>query len=422
MAITISRRALRGAEEQIFDLMAETCTPEQWAAWLSAAVVNAADKGKAGLVQKLAKAGAEIGVAMRVAASRGDLEVVNSLLQNGASINDTFDGFTPLQLAAMRGRTEMARWLLLKGAEIDAAGPKGMPSLHSSIERGHIAVVKLLLASGADVTVRQGDHGVTPLDLAVDGGFIDIMKALIEHGVDVNLACTLRGSPSLDYACYNNNVDAIDVLVEAGANIQANRPNGDTPLHGAAGKLNFEATLALLKHGADVHARGQARWTPLHAAAQSAGAEGAVEVVDLLLRWNADETDEDAFGRTPRNMVVLLDPETDIPETDSINLERVLRLLQYAPEDRAWRRRGMLVLCRAHPERLGLRQNASHVRWSTVPRVARSRTKLVERAQVAGGSGEGATADGRTAREWSNMAYRVLELDEGIFRTIVGFL
>ncbi|CAN0154930.1 unnamed protein product, partial [Ectocarpus sp. 6 AP-2014] len=87
MAITISRRALQGAEKQIFDFMAETCTPEQWAAWLSAAVVNAADKGKAGLVQKLAKAGAEIGVAMHAAALRGDQEVANSLLQNGASIN-----------------------------------------------------------------------------------------------------------------------------------------------------------------------------------------------------------------------------------------------------------------------------------------------------------------------------------------------
>ncbi|CAN0487673.1 unnamed protein product [Ectocarpus sp. 12 AP-2014] len=115
------------------------------------------------------------------------------------------------------------------------------------------------------------------------------------------------------------------------------------------------------------------------------------------------------------------------PETDSIfvNVQRVWKLLQLlpcAPQDRAWRRRGMLVLCRVHPERLGLRQSTSHVRESTVPRVTRSRTKLVEREQVAGGSGEGATADGRTAREWSNMAYRVIGLDEGIFRTIVGYL
>ncbi|CAN0580521.1 unnamed protein product, partial [Ectocarpus sp. 12 AP-2014] len=49
----------------------------------------------------------------------------------------------------------------------NAAGPKGTTPLHCSIERGHIAVVKLLLACGADVTVRQGDHGVTPLDAAV---------------------------------------------------------------------------------------------------------------------------------------------------------------------------------------------------------------------------------------------------------------
>ncbi|CAM9392348.1 unnamed protein product [Ectocarpus sp. 13 AM-2016] len=245
------------------------------------------------------------------------------------------------------------------------------------------------------------------------------MKALIEHVVDVNLACALRGAPSLDYAAYNNNVEAIDVLVEAGANIQATRINGETPLHAAAGKLNFEATLALLKHGADVHALGQTRWTPLHSAVHSAGDEGAVEVVDLLLRWNADETDDDAYGRIPGTIVGRMAPETD---SIFVNVQRVWKLLQYAPQDRAWRRRGMLVLCRVHPERLGLRQNTSHVQESTVLRVTRSRTKLLEREQVAGSSGEGATADGRTAREWAKMAHRVLGLDEGIFRTIVGYL
>ncbi|CAB1097434.1 unnamed protein product [Ectocarpus sp. CCAP 1310/34] len=541
MAITITRRTLRGAEKQIFDFMADTCIPEQWAAWLSAAVVNAADTGKAGLVQKLATSGAEIGVAMHAAALRGDQEVANSLLQNGALIHDTFDGFTllhevvqkangglegnvkqmwegtsgmaydtvwrnglwkqlskkgkmwivlkkmtvyekrghaavmldgelskffdieqgvpqgctlsptlfqvfindllevveavrkgvkvgdtetsvsgmlfaddfvgmsdtpeglQLQIDAAKKftdkwrlsadveksavmvcnenkeepvehrwgsrrlqkwtnessenhptmlhahKTEMARWLLLKGAKIDAAGPKWTTPLHCSIERGHIAVVELLLASAADVTVRQGGHGVTPLDAAVDGGFIDIMKALVEHGESVNLACTLRGAPSLDYAAYKNNVGAFDVLVEAGANIQATRINGETPRHAAAGKLNFEATLALLKHGADMNALGQTRWTPLHSAVHSAGDEGAVEVVDLLLRWNADEADDDTYGRTPRNLVVRMAPETD---RMFVNVQRVWKPLQYAPQDRAWRHRGMLVLCRVHPERL----------------------------------------------------------------------
>ncbi|CAM9880226.1 unnamed protein product [Ectocarpus fasciculatus] len=416
MANTNARRALRGAEKQIFDLMAETCTPEQWAIWLQASLAHAVQQGKAGLVQKLVNAGAEIGVVIHDAVMRGDQEVSKILLQNGPSVNATLDGLTPLHLAAAGGRTEIARWLLLKGAEIDAADTQGTTPLHFSIQRGHIATVKLLLASGADVTARQSELDLTPLDVAVGRGFIDITKALIEHGVNVNLACTLRGAPPLLYAAVKNSVEAIEILVEAGADIQANGVSGSTSLHAAAAELNFEATLALLKHGADVHALDIARRTPLHFAAQFAGDDRAGKVVDLLLRWNADETGENSYGRTPRDIVGLLDPETD---SILANLERVSKLLQYAPEDRAWRRRGTLVLYRAHPERRG---QASHVQESTVPRVTRSRTKLVESGQVAGGSVEGATADGKAAREWSNMAHRVLGLDEGIFRTIVGYL
>ncbi len=34
--------------------------------------------------------------------------------------------------------------------------------------------------------------------------------------------------------------------------------------------------------------------------------------------------------------------------------QRVRNLLARAPADRAWRRRGLMVLCRAHPDRLRL--------------------------------------------------------------------
>lgn len=77
-------------------------------------------------------------------------------------------------------------------------------------------------------------------------------------------------------------------------------------------------------------------------------------VVDLLLSMGADETimnkeglvPVDLVGQTPRNLrfVGAMDIER--------NVARVKYLLANAAVDRAWRRRGMLVMCRAFPDRM----------------------------------------------------------------------
>lgn len=43
------------------------------------------------------------------------------------------------------------------------------------------------------------------------------------------------------------------------------------------------------------------------------------------------------------------------PEGDRPRLERLSKLLARAPQDRSWRRRGFLVMCRTHQDRLRLR-------------------------------------------------------------------
>ena len=55
------REALRGAEEETFDILAEVLTLEQWAELLRAPLERAAKTGNRGLAQKLVDAGAEIG-------------------------------------------------------------------------------------------------------------------------------------------------------------------------------------------------------------------------------------------------------------------------------------------------------------------------------------------------------------------------
>lgn len=73
-------------------------------------------------------------------------------------------------------------------------------------------------------------------------------------------------------------------------------------------------------------------------------------MVDLLLRWGADETIITRQGKTPRELVNTRRIHMKVPGDD----ECVLSLLARAPANRAWRRRGLLVLCRAYPDRVKL--------------------------------------------------------------------
>ena len=58
--------------------------------------------------------------------------------------------------------------------------------LHEAAERGHAEVVKVLLANGAEVNIRN-DHGYeTPLHKAASSGRAEVVKELLAAGGDVN--------------------------------------------------------------------------------------------------------------------------------------------------------------------------------------------------------------------------------------------
>jgi len=62
---------------------------------------------------------------------------------------DSFGG-TPLHVAAIWGRIDIADALLRGGAEIDRRGEHGFTPLHEAISQGHEGMVSFLLSRGAD--------------------------------------------------------------------------------------------------------------------------------------------------------------------------------------------------------------------------------------------------------------------------------
>ena len=380
-----TREALRGAEVLAFDLIFEVLTSQQLAELLTASLEHAAAKGKRELAQRLVGAGAKVGNALHEAIRGGHGDIASDLVESGASLAaKDGDGFPPLHVAALWGETEVAQLLMLKGADKDAFDEGNWTPLSLAVGGGNLATTMVLLTAGADVSIRCGPlNTILTHEAAYKMGNVEILRAVIEHGADVN---------------------AVDT-------------HQDTPLHCASYNRHnrHEALLCLLEHGATVNTQTADLETPLMQAAIEAGRQGAAEVVDSLLRAGADETIVDHHGRKAFDMI-----GWDVEEHDRLaeDFERVRQLLANAPADRAWRRRGYLVLCRAHPDRVqGQVIGSTH--HADTGRRNRNFEEMARVGKVVGGN----IVDEKDGGGWTVVISKVLRLEEeGIFRTIVGYL
>jgi len=114
------------------------------------------------------------------AAGMGGNETVKSQIDQGAGVQGVHvRGQTPLQLAAMTDNMEVVRMLVDGGANIDIADPvNGLRPLHNCATNGCTNVCKFLLQRGADMDA-QTDQGDTALHLAAANNHLDIVALLL---------------------------------------------------------------------------------------------------------------------------------------------------------------------------------------------------------------------------------------------------
>ncbi|MEQ1920218.1 MAG: ankyrin repeat domain-containing protein [Elusimicrobiota bacterium] len=91
----------------------------------------------------------------------------------GISLNDVNQkggfGNAPLNIAATRGDVEEVEALLDGGADINVRGEQQCTPLHDAVGQGHAAVVQLLLRRGASTSLRD-DSGFSAKDVAIRRG------------------------------------------------------------------------------------------------------------------------------------------------------------------------------------------------------------------------------------------------------------
>ncbi|XP_038177793.1 ankyrin repeat domain-containing protein 31 isoform X2 [Arvicola amphibius] len=138
-------------------------------------------------------------------------------------------------------------------AEVNTAGirkrnAKGESLLHVASRGGDLSLVKVLIASGADVNIKD-NTGWTPLHEASSEGFNDVIVELLK----------------------------------AGANINCENVDGMLPLHGAAVGNHLKTAEILLEHGANPNQKDQKQRTALEKADDE-------KMKDLLRSYGAVET------------------------------------------------------------------------------------------------------------------------------------
>jgi ankyrin repeat protein len=118
------------------------------------------------------------------AVNSGNVILVRSILEEELDlINDRDDrGCTPLIVAVEQDHLDTARYLLEKGAKVNARDNEGYSALHVVHS---LDMTVLLLSHGAEVDAAD-NYGLTPLHNAVIEGYTEIVEVLIEHGADVN--------------------------------------------------------------------------------------------------------------------------------------------------------------------------------------------------------------------------------------------
>ncbi|CAF2037640.1 unnamed protein product [Rotaria magnacalcarata] len=181
------------------------------------------------------------------AAINNRIEIAKYLISKGAKI-DAIGGAlhsTPLYWAIRDGKLEMTVFLLSYGAQTSFFDDEGVAGIHIASMLGHSYIVAYLIAKGDDVN-RLDKFGLTPLMHAQRVMNRDPTQILIRLGADINHQNPDNKYTALHYAVSYNNDDAIRVLIDAGAKTNIRNSDNEDIFDLAAKAKNARSLLRLL--------------------------------------------------------------------------------------------------------------------------------------------------------------------------------
>jgi ankyrin repeat protein len=175
------------------------------------------------------------------AAKHGNTETVLHLLDRGADINSRDNrGRTAVMAATHANNPPMVKLLISKGADIDVQDEmKDNPLLYAGAE-GLLEVLKLCIDAKANTRITNR-YGGTALIPAAERGHIAVIRELLAHtDVDIDHVNNLGWTALLEAVVLGSggalHTEVVQLLVDHGANVHIGDSDGVTPLEHARRK------------------------------------------------------------------------------------------------------------------------------------------------------------------------------------------
>jgi ankyrin repeat protein len=168
----------------------------------------------------------------KISCSKIDHLADNEYVQQYGVNGQDSDGVTPLFLACIEGKEQLAKALLEAKAKVNTKNNDGCSALLAAALEGHEGIVGLLIETKADIELTD-NNGYTALHWAALGGKAPTVKQLLSAGAQVN-AQDNDGRTALYVAAGGGFEPLVKTLLEAKAETLLRDNNGRTPMSMAA--------------------------------------------------------------------------------------------------------------------------------------------------------------------------------------------
>jgi len=162
----------------------------------------------------------------------------------------SFDDFF---VAINRDDPVMVESLLKRGFDPNTPNAQGQFGLFLALREGSLKVARVLVDWPSTRVETRNTVDESALMMAALKGHTDMARRLIARGADVNKT----GWAPLHYAATGSHAALITMLLDAHAYIDAESPNGTTPLMMASQYGSAAAVRQLLEAGADASLKNQ---------------------------------------------------------------------------------------------------------------------------------------------------------------------
>lgn len=178
--------------------------------------------------------------------------------------------------------------LLRRGIDPNSPNEKGVPALLVALQSGSNKTAVLLAQEPQTRVEVSNPSNESALMMAAINNQLEVATVLIERGAEVNR----KGWTPLHYAATRGHIAMMRLLLENNAYIDAESPNGTTPLMMAAYYAPPLAVKLLLEEGADPTLRNQAKASALDMALANDRKQSAYYLRAFIEAWEIKEAGE----------------------------------------------------------------------------------------------------------------------------------